>query len=181
MNEQTTTHEFNHDLNNERNTRNIHAPFILETLKRFCSANGLTYEHSRNGSKAEDRLGADILLKVKEKPIPLKVDLKTSNSDVWRVAVEWRYGRNQQQMPWAISGKSDLIIWLNPKHEHFYYADAKKLAQRIKDLTDSERKHLILNEKRFENRAGGSQFETVCNLMPPSYFVDFVAGFGGVL
>lgn len=172
---------FDQSLEQERNIRTMHDALILEALKKVCAANEWTFEHSRNSNEQEDKAGADLLLKVREQLQPLKVDLKLSYADVWRVPIEWRVGANQHGKPWAIAGKSDLILWVNPKHDHAYWANGKALALRLLNLTDLERDYLISSELKQVTKLKDSTFETLVNLLPPSYFVHFVKGFGGVV
>lgn len=172
---------FDQSLKQERNIRTMHDALILEALKKVCAESGLTFEHSRNGNNAEDQAGADIVLKVREQRQPLKVDLKLSKSDVWRVPLEWRLGKNQHGLPWGISGKSDLIIWLNPKHDHFYWCKAKPLAAKLKTLTDNERAALIRCEIESKDWHKKGNYTTLASMMQPTHFIKLVEGFGGVL
>jgi hypothetical protein len=172
---------FDKSLQHERELRTSFDGYIMQAIQRICNANGLTFEFATNGTAQDDKNGIDLWVKVKQKLNPISVDLKVSNQSKWRIALEWRQGRNQHSQPWALSAKSNLIVWVNPKHEQCFYADSAMLANKLQRLTSDEREWLLGCEYTSTSKCGDSVFESHVSLINHDDFIRFCRSFGGAI
>ena len=162
-------------------------PFIGEALKAMFEHQGLTLTHFRNGTPAEDKLGGDIMCKVRERTREQLVDLKLSNgAKAQRIAVEYKRGINQLSTPWSIdeSKATDFILWLNTSERWAAYARKKPFTESILSLDNETRAMLFTGMDIVKTTdAPMGRFQSKCTLINRTIFNEWatVKGLGGVL
>ena len=117
--------------------------FIGLMISKVCEHYGLNIAKWRHGSSADDKLGGDVVVSLKNGKEVL-IDLKIAKGERGqRVPLEIERGRNQKALPWSIDGsKGHLVLWLNPDIKWAYVASRKRLAGALLAQSDATRSML---------------------------------------
>ena len=182
MIEQVKTTDFMRDLS-ESHKKTLH-PFVGQTITKLCERLQIINPVWRIGSVSEDKEGADIVLcgthngKYKE----LKIDLKITDKPSYkRIPVEWQRGLGQIATPWAISGKSSIILWINTALKRASFVSGTNLAR---ELTASPHGNLTRNmlttgfDYRGKSVCNGQTFETKCRIVNKDVFDHWAKALG---
>lgn len=163
--------QFDDDLKASLNNQ-LH-PFVGESIAKLIKALKLKSSGWVYGDEAQDRAGADVVIFRHDSKKTLSVDLKLMTTDkAKRIALEWEKGENQKATPWAVSEKSDVVLWVHTQQRWAYYAIKSRLREKLLDqslFTQTMLSRAFINESR-TRLASGETFKTKCHLIDrPSF------------